>query len=364
MNLENIDLNANITYNIKKFDLDLVNDETKKIVEGNKENNEFIKDILDEDNKKLEDNEAIEDNKNLEDVKTIDYEKNIEDDIIEEIKIDYDTLVLAGGSSKGIVTLGALQYAYDNYLIKNVNKYVGTSSGAMISFLLAIGYTPIEIITYICCNQLLEKILHFNIVAMINGEGASSFTNIYESFEKMTIEKIGFLPTFRDLKERFGKTLVFVTYNITENKAEYLSYETYPNLPCLIAIRMSANLPLIFEKYKYGNSYYIDGGVCDNFAIDIGDKIGNKILGIVLNSRKEDFSNEPDMNILEYIYKIMFIPVSQILEYKLKNISDKCKIVNLDYNKIKFFNFDINSKEKLEMFSSGYMQMKKQFENI
>ena len=179
----------------------------------------------------------------------------------------------------------------------------------------------------------------------------------------MTIDKIGFLPTFRDLKERFGKTLVFVTYNITENKPEYLSYDTYPDLPCLIAIRMSANLPLIFEKYKYGNSYYIDGGVCDNFAIDIGDKIGNKILGIVLNSKKEDFSNEPDMNILEYIYKIMFIPVSQILEYKLKNISDKCKIVNLDYNKIKFFNFDINSKEKLEMFSSGYMQIKKQFEN-
>ncbi len=357
MNLENINLNANITYNIKNSGSDV-----KEINETGTENstNEI----------KLEEKDNIDISKNaennLENTENIpetheDKNKNTEEEIL--INTDYDTLVLAGGSSKGIVTLGALQYAYDNYLIKNVNKYVGTSSGAMISFLLAIGYTPTEIIVYICCNQLLEKILHFNIVAMINGEGASSFTSIYESFEKMTIDKIGFLPTFRDLKERFGKTLVFVTYNITENKPEYLSYDTYPDLPCLIAIRMSANLPLIFEKYKYGNSYYIDGGVCDNFAIDIGDKIGNKILGVVLNSRKEDFSNEPDMNVLEYIYKIMFIPVSQILEYKLKNISDKCKIVNLDYNKIKFFNFDINSKEKLEMFSSGYMQIKKQFEN-
>lgn len=354
-NFENMNLNANIIYKLEKDNM------KKDIIIEDKGINENVESKFPVNVEISEDKEDIKDKdfKNNTDVKDENENSELEDKKL----IDYDTLVLAGGSSKGIVTLGALQYAYDNYLTKNINKYVGTSSGAMISFLLAIGYTPIEIVTYICCHQLLEKILHFNIVAMINGEGASSFTSIYESFERMTIEKIGFLPTFRDLKERFGKTLVFVTYNITENKTEYLSYDTYPELPCLIALRMSANLPLIFEKYKYGNSFYIDGGVCDNFAIDIGDKIGTKILGIVLNSRKEDFSDEPDMNILEYIYKIMFIPVSQILDYKLKNISDKCKIINLDYNKVKFFNFDINSKEKLEMFSSGYMQIKKQFEN-
>ena len=57
--------------------------------------------------------------------------------------IDYDTLVLAGASSKCIVTLGAIQYAYDNFLLKNLQTYIGTSSGAMICYLLAIGYTPV-----------------------------------------------------------------------------------------------------------------------------------------------------------------------------------------------------------------------------
>ena len=275
---------------------------------------------------------------------------------------DFDTLVIAGGSSKGIVNLGALQYLYDNNIGKNINTYIGTSSGSIICFLLIIGYTPIEIIVYICTNQLFEKLHHFNIVAMLNGNGAISFSNIYEQIEKMTIDKLGFLPTFEDIKNKFNKNLICTTYNLTDSKTEYLSCENNPNLPCLIALKMSANLPLIFETYKYGNKLYIDGGISDNFAIDIGDQLGSKILGLLISSDNESFSNEPDMNILEYIYKLIFIPISQSTEYKIKNVSDKCTIIKLDYDKLKFFNFNINSKEKLDIFSSGYDQIKKHFE--
>ena len=289
--------------------------------------------------------------------------EDIEDKKEENILVDYDTLVLSGGSSKGIMTLGALQYLYDNFLLKNIKNYIGTSAGAMICYLLAIGYTPVEIIVYICKHQLLEKMQHFNIVAMINGAGAVSFNNIHEHLEKMTIEKIGYLPTIADLKNKFEKTFICTTYNITEDKTEYLSVETHPDLPCLIALRMTSNLPLIFENYKYGNSFYIDGGISDNFPIDIGDKIGQKVLGILLNSKKENFNNDPDIDILEFIYKVMFIPISQITEHKILNSTEKCKIIRLNYDKLKFFNFNINSKTKLELFSVGYSFIKEQLEN-
>lgn len=271
----------------------------------------------------------------------------------------YDTLVLSGGSTKGILTLGAIQYAFDHYLLKNVKTYIGTSSGSMIGYLLAIGYTPIEIMVYVCTNQIMEKMQHLNIVDMIQGRGASSFNNIQEQIEKMTISKIGYLPTLNDLREKYGKTLICVTHNITENCTEYLSWETYPNLPCVTAIRMSANLPLIFETYKYGDSFYIDGGISDNFAIDIGDQRGEKVLGIVLNPDQGNFSSDPDVNTLEFIYKLMFIPISQAMEYKIGKVSEKCQIIRINHNKmIKFFQFNVSSKVKLEMFSSGYEQMK------
>ena len=112
---------------------------------------------------------------------------------------------------------------------------------------------------------------------MINGDGASSFASIHAELEKLTINKIGFLPTMQDLKDKFNAHLICVTYNITDDITEYLSYENYPHLPCLIAIKMSSNLPFIFENFKYGSKYYIDGGISDNFAIDLGDKLGNKI---------------------------------------------------------------------------------------
>ena len=281
----------------------------------------------------------------------------------EKVSINFDTLVISGGSSKGILTLGGLQYAYDNYILNNINTYIGTSSGAMICFLLLIGYTPIEIIIYICTHQLLEKMQHFNVVAMLNGNGAMSFGNIYEQIEKMTIDKLGYLPTFEDIHKKYNKTLICVTYNLTDNKTEYISHETHPQLPCLIALKMSSNLPLIFENYKYGNKFYIDGGISDNFAIDIGDKKGDKVLGLVISSNNESFNTGSDSNILEYIYKLIFIPISQSTEYKIQHATKKCKIIRLDYDKLKFFTFNINSKEKLDIFSSGYEQFKIQFNN-
>ena len=282
--------------------------------------------------------------------------------IEEEIVTDYDTLVLSGGSSKGIITLGALQYAMDNYLLKKVNTYIGTSAGAMTCYFLAIGYTPIEIMVYICVSQIMEKMLHFNLVAMIHGEGALSFNTIYEHLEKMTIDKLGYIPTFLDLKEKFGKTLVCTTYNFTKEETEYLSYQTHPNLPCIVGLKMSSNLPLLFPKFKYGDSLYIDGGIADNFPIDLAETMGKKVLGLVIASNAKSFSNDADIDVIEYFYKLIFVPIAQITEQKIRNISNKTKVVKLSCDNIKFFNFSFNSTTKLDLFSTGYEVMRSALE--
>ena len=326
---------------------------------GESLNDSIILDHLKEDEKvdsnlenKIEQVDNIEPIENIEPVEKFEY-----------ISKNYDTLVLSGGSIKGMVILGSLQCAHDKYLLTNISNYIGTSSGSMICYLLAIGYTPLEIMVYICTNQLLEKLKNFNIIEMLNGKGGVSYENINEQLEKMTIKKIGFLPTLLELKQKFGKNLVCVTHNLTLSKTEYLDYNSYPDLPCLTAIKMSSNLPLVFEIFKQGDAFYVDGGISDNFAIDIGEKIGRRVLGIALIYEN---NTEIDVNsgIVAYIYKLMFVPIAQAMKYKIMQTTEKTTVIKISHGSFNLFNFDISSKDKLDMFTDGYNQMIKNLEII
>lgn len=272
----------------------------------------------------------------------------------------YDTVVLSGGGINGIFLLGGVQCIIDNNLCENVDKYVGTSVGAIIGYLLAIGYTPIEIMVSLYTNHWLEKLQSFNLVSMINGNGATSFTNLHDALEKMTLQKIGRFLTLGKLKEEYGKTLICVSYNMTVCVTEYIGPDNYPDLPCLTALRMSSNLPLIFDRFKYMDNYYIDGGISDNFPILKGDEIGLKVLGICVNINDQNLQDEPEDGIITYFLRLLQIPMSQSIKYKNTLVGEKCKIISIDTGKMRnIIDFNIKSKLRLDMFSQGYEQVKK-----
>ena len=264
--------------------------------------------------------------------------------------------MLSGGSSKGLMILGALQFAKDSYFIKNINTFIGVSCGSIICYLLAIGYTPIEIVVYISTHGLLEKMSSFDFISGINCKGLSDFNIIHSHIEKMTFSKLGFLPTLKQLYKQLNKTLICCTYNLTKKKVEYLNHENNPDLPCLLAIRMSSNLPLVFDKFKYKEDYYIDGGIIDNFPIDIGYERGGKILGICISQNNiiQENKNVNDNNILEYVYNLIKIPINFVIRNKIEKYKDKTTIIELNNDNIKFFNFNISSIQRLELFSKGY----------
>ena len=279
----------------------------------------------------------------------------------QEIKYDYDTLVISGGAIKGLILLGAAQSCIDNLLLKNVVNYIGSSAGAMIAYLLAIGYTPVEIVVYICTNRLVEYMQSFNLVAMINSEGAVTYNHIQHALEKMTLHKVGKYLTMRELHEMFGKKFICSTYNRTRQKTEYIGPDNYPDLPCLIAIRMSSNLPFLFDKFKYMGHEYYDGGISDNFPVVEAEKIGQKILGLYL--MPGDNSNSPgedsDNGFIADLFHMLFVPVMQTTLYRISQTTDKTTCIRLDQGNLRFFDFNLRSGVKLDMFSSGYQQVKK-----
>ncbi len=183
---------------------------------------------------------------------------------------NYNTLVMSGGGTKGFCTLGALQYMQDNNIITSasIKNYVGTSIGSIISYFVAIGYTPIEIVVYLCSNNVFESLLN-NFSSLFEMSGIYKYSLITKHCENMTLAKIDYIPTLKQLYDNFGKKLYVCTYNLTQHKREYISYVNYPDMSCLDAIRLSSNIPFVFDECIYNGNEYIDGGVIDNFPTSL-----------------------------------------------------------------------------------------------
>lgn len=273
--------------------------------------------------------------------------------------MSYKGLILAGGGVKGFCLLGAIQRLYDKNKIdqNNLTHFSGSSIGGIISFFLAIGYSPTELMVYMCTKGVFES-LKINALYNILAE-----TTLYEysvidnMFEKMTIEKIGYVPTLNELYEKHGKTLVVSTYNLTKLEIEYISYKNYPDLNCLKALRMTSNLPFIFGEF-FNNEYeYIDGGIVDNLPLSTIDveipKIG---IGFEYSEEELDLNIGWGNKILNKIYKILMVPVSEREKEKIKNLCESHKIEYYKINpgKIMFYKFSITNQEKMDLFSIGY----------
>ena len=141
---------------------------------------------------------------------------------------------------------------------------------------------------------------------------------------------------------------------MTTCNTEYLDSVRYPDLPCLTAIRMSCNLPLVFDRFKYMDNYYLDGGISDNFPILKGKEVGEKILGLNLTFSNKNMKDEPNDGLIVYFMRLLYVPIVQTINNNINMAGEKCTIINLDSGVHSFFEFNVKSKNRLEMFSIGY----------
>ena len=267
----------------------------------------------------------------------------------------YNKIILSGGALKGLLTLGSLQYIYDNNKLDGINKYIGTSVGSIICFLIAIGYTPIEIIVSICTSQIFDKVKNIDLITLSNNEGAVDWNIINDYLEQLTIDKIGKLITFKELYDEYSKEFTAVTFNYSQKKVEYLSKDTHPNMNCLLAIKMSSNIPLIFKPFKYLGNYYIDGAIGNNFPINCLDD--NDIMVLAINLSKNNNYKELDkIGLLSYIWSLLHINIEKNVTENLdkyKNLKN-LQIIQLNQFKVVDLSINLNNIDMLNMFSQGY----------
>jgi predicted acylesterase/phospholipase RssA len=278
----------------------------------------------------------------------------------------YKCLVLSGGAFKGFNILGALHYYYENNLIDNVIDYIGTSIGSIICYLLIIGYTPIELLNeslHLNLNNLVDINLKTSenpqsflklINNLINNYGFLNLDQILNIIITLSNKKIKYIPSLLELYETTNKNLIICTYNLSKMQVEYINKDNNPHLSCLHAIKMSCNIPLIFDKCVYNNNLYIDGAYHDNFPIKYAvDNLHyfNKyeILGISIKKNKNNFKLN-EINFINYIKLILYIPFNNDIHEN--NNFDICKIHEIDCGDE--FTLNINNNKMLEFFNIGY----------
>lgn len=278
---------------------------------------------------------------------------------------NYEILVLSGGGKKGIVQLGVLHAMCINGVIDftKLQSFVGTSVGSIICFLLIINYLPVEILSHICSKGSEIK-PQINFLELMTNFGMQSIDSMFTILEKITEDKIGFLPTMSELYELYGKHFICVTHNLSadthfdEQETVYIDHISHPNLSCIEAIKMSSNIPLVFSKYIYDKNYYVDGALSDNYPIiytsnRFPDK---KILGICIDRPSCSIKGVDDkkVNIMDYMKCLLAISYKMNTTRSRKYVTENIHSLTIVVDEPDEFKFDMSVSSNFQLFSIGY----------
>jgi NTE family protein len=259
-------------------------------------------------------------------------------------------LILSGGGSKGFCFVGAIEVLYNNSLLNDIDCYIGTSIGSFIVSLLCLGYTPDELSCLILnfnFKKLEPNIDVENIFNLLGLDCGSKFTIFIKKCIKMKSNNENI--TFKELYELTKKKLIISATCLTDNTIHYFDYKNNPDLPIWLAIRMSTCVPFIFEPVKYNDKLYVDGGILDNFPIQLVNSI-NQSIGITVIDKELNNNNKIN-DIIDYVKTLFNCMFSGNHEIKIKKYINN--IITINTSNYNFLKFDITSDDIHNMYNIG-----------
>lgn len=307
----------------------------------------------------------------------IDTEIRDKEDKEDNYQFPFKYIVIEGGGVKIIPAAGSVRALYDNGIIENLIKFAGSSAGAILATALACEYSPIEIDNLMLDTDF-SKFQDDNIgiardsYHIIKDYGfchGDYFENWMENNIKHKLKKSK--ATFKDLKDIKNKNLYITSLCVDDDKTYIFSYENTPNMVISKAVRMSMSIPFFFKPVKYNNKYYVDGGVSDNYPINIFDevidsnenkvdeKIIDKTLGLKLMSKGEVrdgrifYSKMNTTNIMQFTGSILSHILNHIERKEIDNNYWK-RTISINTGDIGTLEFDISKKRRCKYIEMSY----------
>lgn len=276
-----------------------------------------------------------------------------------------NTIVLSGGGIKGISFIGFFKALEEFIDINNISKYIGCSAGGIFCLTIVLGY-KIEDITNIMFKYNFDKFIpEIDIEELLNDYGLSDGNELKKFIVQIIEYKTGKNDvTFLELYELTKKELTLVVTNFTQLKVEYWNHINTPNNSVLDGIMATSRVPLFFKPYKIGNDFYLDGGIINNYPVNIieNENIDSFIGANLCNKKeleeiKELFSdNDKYDKIINFILNLLFLAYDKNALISKQYLD---RTVTLSNKLANFLDFKIDNNIKNDMINFSYDITKK-----
>lgn len=293
---------------------------------------------------------------------------------------DLTNLAVEGGGVKGVAYPGALQVLEAGGVLPKIERVAGTSAGSILAALVALGYTPAEM-------QALMLDLDFK-----QFEDGSTLGGPERFFRKFGWFKGDYFlewmqcrvsertgnpdATFADLHAdpvKFNDLFVLST-DLSRRRSQVFSFETSPDLPVAEAVRASMSIPLFFEAYAIDDGLFgetgaqqdlfVDGGVLDNFPIELFDQNGvnPRTLGLFLTNTDAPVNPDYKINGFPEYARNLFEALMDVQVNAFRNSPDDQKrTIVIDNLGIKMTDFGISNEMKCKLIQQGAIAACKYF---
>ena len=235
-------------------------------------------------------------------------------------------LVLSGGGAKGLAHIGTLKALEENHI--PIDYIAGTSMGGVVGSLYSAGYTPSEI-EYLALSSSFQD--------WVNGRFESSYKHYYRKKpENPSVLSIK-LQVEKGLHARFRSSLINdipLNFALLEllSQASANARDNFDSLfvpfRCIVsdvlsektiaagkgslveAVRGTMAVPLVYRPVKVDGKYVFDGGLYNNFPVDVMKKDfrPDYIIGVNVSSKIfNEYPKDIDERLIDRFLLYMFL---------------------------------------------------------
>lgn len=178
-------------------------------------------------------------------------------------------IILCGGGPVGLVSYGAIkELILKKYIIyENIKSIYSTSIGCFVAFVFLLNLNHVWIDDFLI-KRPWENLINFSSTDYFNlflTKGLCDENFFINALKPLFLSAD--IPITITLKEFYEINKIdwhIFTSNLNKFSKVDLNHKTHPNLSLVLALTMSASIPIIIKPPFYNNEYYLDGGIFCN----------------------------------------------------------------------------------------------------